>query len=91
MSEGRLGMVIVGTADDFEGIITDGDLRRALLNNSNIAELYLPAMMTTTPVIISEDELVSQAENLMLVKKITTILVGDESKRQITGVYQIFN
>jgi len=91
MSEGRLGMVIVGTADNFDGIVTDGDLRRALLHNPNTAELHIPTMMTVSPVIIGEEEFVNQAENLMVAKKITTILVGDESKKQITGVYQIFN
>jgi arabinose-5-phosphate isomerase len=91
MSEGRLGMVIVGTADNFDGIVTDGDLRRALLHNPNTAELHILTMMTATPVIIGEDEFVNQAENLMVAKKITTILVGDDSKKQITGIYQIFN
>jgi arabinose-5-phosphate isomerase len=32
MSEGRLGMVMVGDATCIKGIITDGDLRTALLN-----------------------------------------------------------
>jgi arabinose-5-phosphate isomerase len=91
MSEGRLGMVIVGTADNIEGIVTDGDLRRALLHNTNTSELHLHEMMTKSPVIIGEEEFVNQAENLMILKKITTILVGDDSKKRITGVYQIFN
>jgi arabinose-5-phosphate isomerase len=91
MSEGRLGMVIVGDAQNFEGVVTDGDLRRALLHNPNPAELHIPGMMTKTPVIIDGEEFVNQAENVMVAKKITTILVGDEAKRIIAGVYQIFN
>jgi len=91
MSEGRLGMVIVGEADNFEGIITDGDLRRALLRNADTSKLNIADMMTTNPVIIDEDEFVSQAENLMVDRKITTILVGPAGKRNIKGVYQIFN
>lgn len=91
MSEGRLGMVIVGTAENFEGIVTDGDLRRALLRNADTSKLNIADMMTTNPVIIDEDEFVSQAENLMVNRKITTILVGPAKQRSITGVYQIFN
>ena len=91
MSEGRLGMVIVGTPNNFEGVVTDGDLRRALLHNPNIAELHISEMMTKTPVIIDEEEFLNQAENVMVEKKITTILVGNEAKRTIAGVYQIFN
>jgi len=47
--------------------------------------------MTHNPVIVEGDEFVKQAENLMIEKKITTILVGSERKRSIIGVYQIFN
>src|SRR6202000_206224 len=41
MSEGRLGMVIVGNANNFEGVVTDGDLRRALLRNANTSTLMI--------------------------------------------------
>jgi arabinose-5-phosphate isomerase len=91
MSEGRLGMVIVGTADNIEGVITDGDLRRALLHNPNTGELHIAEMMTDNPVTINEEEFVNHAENLMLARKITTILVVDDTGKKIAGVYQIFN
>ena len=91
MSEGRLGMVIVGTQSFFEGIITDGDLRRALLKNPDTSTLTITDMITVNPVIINENEFVKQAENVMIEKKITTILIGSNEKRTITGVYQIFN
>ncbi|GAB2688371.1 KpsF/GutQ family sugar-phosphate isomerase [Mucilaginibacter koreensis] len=91
MSEGRLGMVVVGDATHVQGIVTDGDLRRALLHNSNIHELHIPEMMTTSPVIIAADEFVATAEHLMIEKKITTLLVGDNEARTVSGVYQIYN
>jgi arabinose-5-phosphate isomerase len=91
MSEGRLGMVIVGDKDFFEGIITDGDLRRALLKNPDTSSLTITDMITINPVIINENEFIKQAENVMIEKKITTILVGSDEKRRVTGVYQIFN
>lgn len=91
MSEGRLGMVIVGDAEHIKGIITDGDLRRALLRNPDISKLNVLDMMTTSPVFIGEDEFIHHAEQLMMEKKITTVLVGSASDRSISGIYQIYN
>lgn len=91
MSEGRLGMVIVGDAGHIKGIITDGDLRRALLRNPDTTQLTIADMMTVNPVFIGEDEFISQAENLMLEKKITTVLVGVAKVGSVSGIYQIYN
>jgi len=91
MSEGRLGLVIVGDENYAEGVITDGDLRRALLRTTDISKLHIPDMMTKDPVIINEDEFLNVAENIMLSRKIATILVGVVEQRQIKGVYQIYN
>lgn len=91
MSAGRLGMVVVGNKDDVKGIITDGDLRRALVKNPDTTAHAISDMMTRTPVFIDESEFIHNAEQLMLAKKITTILVGDVEKRTIGGIYQIYN
>jgi len=91
MSEGKLGMVIVGDADNVNGIITDGDLRRSLLRNPDIAHITITEMMTANPVIIDGNEFVSRAEQLMMEKKITNVLVGSAENRTVAGVYQIYN
>jgi arabinose-5-phosphate isomerase len=91
MSAGRLGMVIVGDAGYIKGIVTDGDLRRALLRHPDTATLTVTEIMTTNPIIIDGEEFASQAEQLMIDKKITTLLVGSAQNRSITGVYQIYN
>jgi arabinose-5-phosphate isomerase len=91
MSTGRLGLVIVGTADGVEGVITDGDLRRALLKNPDTSQLTVSKMMTANPIIVNDDEFISNAEQLMMEKKITTLLVGSPRQRSISGVYQIYN
>ncbi|MGF7072667.1 arabinose-5-phosphate isomerase [Mucilaginibacter sp. 3215] len=90
MSEGRLGMVIVGDASRIKGVVTDGDLRRALLKHPDTSTLTIAEIMTVNPVIIDEHEFVGYAEQLMLEKKITTLLVGSAQSRSITGVYQIY-
>lgn len=91
MSEGRLGMVIVGNADNVKGIITDGDLRRALFKNPDTTQLTVAGMMTKTPVFVGEDEIINNAEQLMIEKKITTVLVGSSDDRTVSGIYQIYN
>ena len=91
MSEGRLGMVIVGDADHVYGVVTDGDLRRALIRNPDTAALTIAGMMTTTPVFIEETEFIHQAEQVMIEKKITAVLVGSVTERSVTGIYQIYN
>ena len=91
MSAGRLGMVIVGDANYVKGIVTDGDLRRALLKHPDTTTLTVAEIMTINPVIIDGEEFASLAEQLMVEKKITTLLVGSAQNRIVTGVYQIYN
>ncbi|QQL51450.1 KpsF/GutQ family sugar-phosphate isomerase [Mucilaginibacter ginkgonis] len=91
MSEGRLGMVIVGNKEQVEGIVTDGDLRRALLKNANVNNMIISDIMTAEPVFIDENILADEAEQLMIRRKITTVLVGSAEQRTVSGVYQIYN
>jgi arabinose-5-phosphate isomerase len=91
MSEGKLGLVIVGNAGKIEGLVTDGDLRRALVRNPDTSQLHIDDMMTINPVIIDPEEYINQAEHLMIERKIATILVGSAADRTISGVYQIYN
>lgn len=91
MSAGRLGMVMVGDATYIKGIVTDGDLRRALLLHPDTSTLTVAEIMTINPIIIDGEEFASQAEQLMIEKKITTLLVGSAQNRSIKGVYQIYS
>ena len=91
MSEGKLGMVIVGNSTRIDGIVTDGDLRRALLKNPNTSQLHINEMMTVNPVIVAPEVFINQAEQLMIEKKITTVLIGSAEERRVDGVYQIYN
>lgn len=90
MSEGKLGMVIVGTTDKVEGVITDGDLRRGMVKYGDIHQLPIIELMNRQPKIINEHELVYDADELMMERKITTLLVHNDDNT-LTGVYQIFN
>lgn len=91
MSEGKLGMVIVGDANNVKGVVTDGDLRRALLRNPDMSQLKITEMMSSNPVIVDSEQFVGEAEHLMIERKITNVLVGSSAERRVDGVYQIYN
>ncbi|EHQ24223.1 KpsF/GutQ family sugar-phosphate isomerase [Mucilaginibacter paludis] len=91
MSEGRLGMVIIGEPDKLEGVVTDGDLRRALVTNADTTQLHIRDMMTRNPVVVDSEEHVSQVEQLMMERKIATVLVGSSAEHRVVGVYQIYS
>ncbi|RFZ95366.1 KpsF/GutQ family sugar-phosphate isomerase [Mucilaginibacter conchicola] len=90
MSEGKLGMVIIGHKGDVKGVITDGDLRRGLVKYEDIHHMPITDFMNANPIFVNEDEMVFDAEELMLERKITTLLIKN-SADAVTGVYQIFN
>jgi arabinose-5-phosphate isomerase len=87
MTEGRLGLCIV---EEGTGIITDGDLRRQMEEDFNgLALKTAQDVMIHSPMIISPEARLSEAEELMNEKKITSLLVGE--KGNITGVIQIYD
>ena len=68
------------------GIITDGDLRRALMDDkfdSNAAEI-----MTKQPKTIQSDAMATQAESLMMESKIKELVVMEGEK--VVGIVQLY-
>lgn len=90
MNQGRLGLAIIIDDDQLQGIITDGDLRRALNNFDNPILLKAAEFMTTSPKTINQDEMFSVAEEIMQQFKINSILVSGDGK-QVVGILQIYN
>ena len=81
MSAKKLGMTTITTADGkLAGILTDGDLRR-LMERHGGATLGLTAAdaMTRNPQTIGPHTLASEALNLMEKRRITSVVVTDES------------
>ena len=76
----------VGIIDDegrLIGIITDGDLRRAMERHPNLMELSAAQVMTAAPKTISPDTLAGAALGLLNEKKITVLFVVDEADRPV--------
>jgi len=80
ISNKRLGSTAVIDDGMLIGIITDGDLRRMLENNSDISSLKASDIMCTTPKTISSDRLASQALTILEQNNISQLVVVDEKK-----------
>lgn len=66
MNQCPLGAAVVVTADGaLAGLITDGDLRRALRDNEDIRVIQAKDLMTTHPTAISPDASLQEAMRLM--------------------------
>ncbi len=78
MSEKRLGVTGVFDADRLLGIITDGDIRRALEKRINLLDMTAGEVMTRDPKVVSKDSLVEEALNIMEEYSITSLFVCDD-------------
>lgn len=90
ITSGRLGLCIVGNRNNVDGLITDGDLRRAMEKySSKIFETDISEIMTEAPLFIDENASLVDAQSLMNKKKITALLVG--SKQDLKGIIQYYD
>ncbi|MBI6941485.1 KpsF/GutQ family sugar-phosphate isomerase [Pseudomonas putida] len=90
MTRSRLGLAVVLEGDQLVGIVTDGDLRRALLENDGIIRENVAQFMTGKPHTILEDAQLSEAEAYMLNNKIRALAVTNEDGA-VVGVVEIFD
>ena len=78
----RLGMAAVTDAEDrLVGIVTDGDLRRALQRWPDLLERPVHAVMIRGPRCIGKDELAAKAVQVMEQHAITSLLIVDAAGR----------
>jgi arabinose-5-phosphate isomerase len=78
----RLGMAAVtGPEGGLVGIITDGDLRRALQRCPDLLDRPAGSVMTPTPKVIDRTELAAKAVQIMERHAITSLLVVDDHGR----------
>jgi len=73
----NLGLTMVTRGDSTLGIITDGDLRRALANGTNLFEKEARHIMTENPLSIRADRTGAEALEIMENKLITALAVTD--------------
>ncbi len=89
MTEARLGIALVGSRNNLEGIITDGDLRRALVKNDDINKIKAEDIMNLSPLIANESDNLEAAHERMREARVQCLVVKNSSNF-IVGVIQIF-
>ena len=91
VSRGGLGLIVICDGDEILGIVTDGDIRRAM--ESRQAEFFnIKAMdiATKRPKSISPEEKLIAAEKLMTRHKVNSLLVVDDAEK-LVGIIQIYD
>ena len=89
MTEGRLGLALVGTKEELKGVITDGDIRRALIDNKNFSEMKAIDLMNSNPLTALESDNLQVAEKRMREAKVQCLVVKNPMN-EVVGVIQIF-
>ncbi len=90
VSKARLGLAIVQDANSTVGIITDGDIRRAMEEfEDTFFKLKAEYLMTKNPKTIQKEAKLIDAQNLMNDYKVNSLLVVDNNK--LCGVVQIYD
>lgn len=90
ITRGRLGLALVVEGDVLLGIVTDGDLRRAMQRHEDVLEVPISEIMSSHPVTVDEDAILGDAEKLMRMRKIKAVVVVDQRGRPL-GVVEIFD
>ena len=89
ISNKMLGITPVLSKNSIVGVITDGDLRRTLLNNQEISDLVASDIMSINPQIIDFEIKAVDALKIMKNNKISQLIVTKENKYY--GVLHIQN
>jgi len=92
MNKKKLGIVVIVKNKIIKGIVTDGDLRRELKNNSLSQDLN--KFTTKIPLVVSENMPAAKALALCNEKKITSLLVVSEKdlkkkNKKLKGIIHI--
>ncbi len=80
ITEKRLGIgVVTNTEGKTVGVVSDGDIRRAIMKHANANELFVKDVMNANPKFIEEKDLAAKALQIMEKHSITSLLVNDEN------------
>ena len=91
ISKGGLGLIVICEGERIEGIVTDGDVRRAMERlRGEFFNIRASDIATRNPKTISPDEKRIEAEKMMTRNKVTSLLVTDAAGK-LTGVIQIYD
>ncbi len=89
ISNSKFGLAVILDDDKIVGIITDGDIRRAMEDEARFFTLSAKEMMTQNPKSIMPDAKLTDAEKVMTENKINSLLVAKENR--LVGIVQIYD
>ena len=89
MDRHSLGVILIQTPDDtLAGIITDGDIRRAIAKRTPVLDLPVDALMTESPYQFPPDAPAYDALNLMERHQIMVLPITDATKK-VKGILHL--
>jgi len=89
INEKKIGAtVVVDEGKKLVGMISDGDLRRALIRQENILDMMVEEIMTLSPRTVDEDLTIAEALGLMELYAITHLVIVDMHNR-VKGVLHL--
>lgn len=90
ISNGKLGLGIVTNKEEILGIITDGDIRRAVEGaQSNFFSMTVEQIMTTHPKTIHPEAKLTEIQDMFKKHKIHSLLVTD-AQQHLVGIVDYF-
>lgn len=91
VSRGRLGLCVAEEAGKIVGIITDGDVRRAMeTSQNNFFDLTVADIMSVHPKTVSPVTKVTEIDRILQENKIHSVLVADE-EGHLLGIVDSFS
>ena len=91
ITEGKLGLVVVTDENGINGVITDGDIRRAMESKEKeFFGLLAKNLMSLQPKVIDESEKLITASTIMSENKINSLLVVN-AMNDFVGVVQMYD
>lgn len=91
VSRGRLGLCVAEENERVVGIITDGDVRRAMeTSQNNFFDLKVRDIMSVAPKTVSPETKITEIDGMLQQYKIHSVLVVDEEKH-LLGIVDNFS
>ena len=89
MSSRKFGLAVVMQGRDIVGVVTDGDVRRAMEDEDRFFALKAEDIMSRHPKCIAHDARLTAAQEMMTTSKINTLLVSKDDT--LAGIVQIYD
>lgn len=91
ISKGGLGLIVICNGEEILGIVTDGDVRRAMERyRAEFFNIKAMDIATRSPKCIAASQKLIEAEKLMTEKKINSLLVTS-AEGKLEGVIQLYD